>query len=529
MSPIPGAERWLAIAATVALLLAVWPPPRIGPGAMPTVGEYAREDVRGLSEFLAEPGAGSSARIATPGLAPERWRDLRLTAVAFAPVALRDQFVALHWPRELALGATLRVVGRAEVSAPAQVVLQDPFGAEEVRATVTPSAPTFALDLIPRAAGRYVARLRLEDAQGVSLEAGPVPVVVGASVPLRIMIEASAPSFELQGLRRWAEASGAQLSQRIRIAQDRFASVLVNREEPLAYGDADILLIDATAWSAQSGGQRERIAEAVEAGLGLLMLGDEAVNESDWQADTLTLPALGSRWAQDELFTTHLSDGPLSALAPAGRRLSPDGRAEVLLADDAGEPLASFREQGQGRVAWLSATGTHRWVTAGQAAVHGRLWRGLLRTLARPRDVSPLALPGIAVVNERARLCVREAPSSPLTVSASASDATTGIALQVDDLGRACGFYWPRAAGWQTVSYGAERRSLYVAASTPWPGVAARRAQDATAQVALAAPGQPERGAGRSPRTPFLLAFAALAAALWWRERTRAAEPATAA
>ncbi|MEO0425699.1 MAG: hypothetical protein AAF184_25440, partial [Pseudomonadota bacterium] len=219
MSP----ERWLAIGATLALVFAVWPPPRIGAEAMATVGEEARDDARGLSEFLAEPGHAPFARIAAPGLSPERWRDLQLTSVAFEPMALRDQVVALHWPRELALGDALRVVGRAAVSAPAEVVLQDPFGAEEVRTTVTPDAPTFTLELTPKATGRYLGSLRLEDGEGDSLDAGAVPVVVGAATPLRIMIEASAPSFELQALRRWAETSGAQLSQRMRIAQDRFA------------------------------------------------------------------------------------------------------------------------------------------------------------------------------------------------------------------------------------------------------------------------------------------------------------------
>ncbi|MEO0424530.1 MAG: hypothetical protein AAF184_19490, partial [Pseudomonadota bacterium] len=149
------------------------------------------------------------------------------------------------------------------------------------------------------------------------------------------------------------------------------------------------------------------------------------------------------------------------------------------------------------------------------------------RTLARPRTAPMLELPGSAVVDERARLCVREAPTAPLTVSASPPSASVRVALQVDDLGRACGFYWARAAGWHMVSYGSESRSFYVAASTPWLGVAAQRAQDATAQMALASGARSGGGGGgRSPRAPFLLLFVVLAGALWWRERTRGTEAA---
>ncbi|MEM9386184.1 MAG: hypothetical protein AAGA68_14055 [Pseudomonadota bacterium] len=530
MTRASGAERGLAIAATVALLLAVWPTSRPGAGAPSIVGESASEGVQAVSAHLAARGSRAAVQIAAPGLSPERWRDLRLTSVVFDPTELDDQVVALHWPRRIALGEALLVSGRVAVSARAQVVLEDPFGAEAARAVVTADAPSFVLKLTPRATGRYVARLRLEDAQGVSLDAGPIPVTVRAPSPLRILIEASSPTFELQGLRHWASRSGAQLSQRVRIAQERFSSVYVNREEPLAYDDADVLLIDATAWSSQSDAQRQRIAQAVEAGLGLVMLGDDAVNETNWRSESLVLPALGSRWLEDEVLIKHLSDEPLSTLAPTGRRLLADPNVHVLLADDAGEPLASVRDQGQGRVGWLVVTGTHRWVTAGHPEVHARFWRSLLRAVARPRAGATLELPAIAVVDERAMLCVRGAPAAPLTVSAGAQGGAVAVALQQDDLARACGFYWPREAGWQTVAHGAERRSLYVARSTPWRGVAAQRAQDASAQIALASSENVPRAAGPVPRGPFLVAFALLAGALWWRERAgRGAEAAAAA
>ncbi len=515
-------ERVLALAATVALGGMIWPPTLPGLGEPLRVGEQAGEEVRAVDSFLADGTAWRGVEIAAPGLSPERWRDIEADSVAFRAAPIEDRVTALRWPAQIALGQALRVTGRVAVAAPSRVVLSDAFGVEQVSADVSSQAPAFSLSLTPRAPGSQLARLRLEQADGALLDEGVVPVTVVAPTPVRVLVEASAPSFELQALRRWAEVGGTELSMRVRVARERFLQTYVNRDGGLTLEEGDLLILDGRAWGLLEADARERIAQAVEQGLGLLLLADASTEQSDWVAAPLSFPTVDDAWSADEILMHQFSDGKLPALTAAGRRPATHGQVQVLLTDDEGNALASVVRRGAGHVAWLAVTGTHRWVTAGQADAHARLWQRLVQATARPRAAPVIEAPSLAVRDQRTTLCLRGSQGADLSVLAPSGAVPEVVALGADDLGRPCGYYWPRRSGWHTLRAGDAAHGLYVAGDEPWPGVAARRAQEATAQVALVSA---MRGAGTSlrlPRAPFLVVFVLLAGVLWWQERRRA-------
>jgi hypothetical protein len=103
------------------------------------------------------------------------------------------------------------------------------------------------------------------------------------------------------------------------------------------------------------------------------------------------------------------------------------------------------------------------------------------------------------------------------------------VALSVG--GDGCAAYWPAQAGWQLLHSGAAQLPFYVDAADDGAGLRAERDRQATLLLAqpefpalAPAPPQPLP----LPRWPFLLAWLALALAVWWMERANRGMSATA-
>jgi hypothetical protein len=487
----------------------------------------ARADAIGVDRYIVGAEGLTGTRIAAPGLMPEVWRDVRGAAIDSAPHALPYGIVSLHWPRDLSLGQPLSIAGRVRTDTAAEVVLTDPFGLVESRAAVSAEAPTFALSVPLRAPGHYLASLELLDADGDRVDGGVVPVVVRANAPLQMRVLASSPSFEIRGLRRWAEQSGASLLLQTQMSRDVVRTDYVNRQpdDDQAIDSFDVMLIDADAWSSAEDGFRVEVVRAVEAGLGLILLAGPSLLEAEGADPRLRAPAVRRRETPRRLSLAHLldRDDRLPALIANGVALSLDERDVALAVDDAGDAVAAYRAQGRGRVASVVVTGTHRWQTSGFAAVHARFWREIVHAVARP-DTSPrLAIPPIVTVDHRVELCVAEGVPSlrirPLSGSSTRAAAAT-LTLVADPLGAACTFYWPRRTGWHRAGVDGRGQDFYVFDDAAWPGLRATAAADATQRVAMGSPpSRPTRS--QRPLSPALLLtlFVLLAGATWMTER----------
>ncbi len=546
-----GAARRVAAAALPVLasaaLYLVVAHPGIAPGgaASPLLAasttDAPPDGARPLDEHLADGGRVAGASIAAPGLPAEAWRDLDGAGIRVDGTTPPSQTIMwVDWTRRITLGETLRVAGRTATTGPVQVVLVDPFGRVEIRGDVSPAQPTFALNLPLRAPGRYLARLELRSAAGEVLETNPLPVEVAAPVPLRMLLLASSPSFELRGLRRWAELAGAELLVRTRLSRDveRVDRINLAADAELTPTQADLLVLDTTAWAALPATERENLADAVGTGLGLLLLTEAAPGGDDAPLPPAVLPLPGTpdAAAAGRPLTLSIATDDHARLPPlisTAWRLAGDGASSPLLEDDAGQPLAAFEEYGLGRVAVVTVTGTHRWRTAGFDEAHGRFWRTLVRGTARAqRERSVVASTTLPVVDDRVRLCLRGGDAEALDAAALDVVRPDGmtvdrVALSRDPGGVPCGFYWPRTAGWHAVAADSEsqqRHGWYVFSGEDWRGVQRTLAGDATRRVAVADTGRPvDPGRDGPALPPALLAvgFASLAGAGWLLERRR--------
>ena len=102
------------------------------------------------------------------------------------------------------------------------------------------------------------------------------------------------------------------------------------------------------------------------------------------------------------------------------------------------------------------------------------------------------------------------------------------VALRVDPATgeAACAAAWPTAAGWHALHDGDRVARFPVRAMDEAPGLVRAAMRDATLALAARA-GVADRPAGAAPthpgpRWPWLLAWLAVAAGLWWLERSRA-------
>lgn len=473
-------------------------------------------------------------------------------ALDWLPAPLPRGFVALHPPGHVAAGRRFSVGGRVHAVPGGSVSLMDPAGSVVARFTLPSSGSgkqdadgTFALSASARTPGAALWRVELRDAARRVVESLVVPVQVDAGQPARVLMLAGAPNAELKYLRRWAVDAGLRLDTRI----DLGAGLQIGSAPSLdaaSLASADLVVLDQRAWQGLAASQRTALDAAIDDGLGLLIRLSDPVGASDRaRLKRMGIDAAPTAAASDVQLPADListlppADGgvaekpaprtPLPGLGRAPLRLVADDGV-VALRDAAGMPLAVWRSKGRGRVGVSSLDDTYRLVLAGQPRVHGQLWASLTATLARPAARTAIRIDDDPRVGQRMAICgigddaVVDTPQATATARAVAAtplrvDPATGI--------RRCAAFWAASAGWQLVRNDATDSSsdltlFYVRAASEAPGLAgAANAEGTTALFGSKSEIHPMPLGQPGPRWPWLLAWLASVALLWWLERLR--------
>jgi hypothetical protein len=362
--------------------------------------------------------------------------------------------------------------------------------------------------------GRAQFRLRIRDAEQAVVEDVEVPLLTVASTPLRLRVLSGAPSPELKYLRRWALDAGVELQSELAL---RPGVRVLRSAVPLsadALRELDVVILDERAWQSLGAAGRDTLADALRAGLGVVIRITGALTERDRR----DLQLLGFDVRDVELeqvvrlagVETTLSRRPLHVESRDGVPLLRDGR---------GEPLALWRAEGRGRIAlwWLSDS--YRLALDGSRAVHGTLWSNALATVSRARGKrEPQLLDADPRVHARQVICGLDASAD---ANVQASDGQR-VPLLRESSG--CAAYWPESAGWHVLDTGDGDWPFHVRAAGEAPGLHALELRDATSAMVTNRSQRPDaQPTGRAPGTPwpYLLGFLALLGATWWLERSR--------
>lgn len=494
------------------------PPPVRGqplvalPGADAPAGAQRVPDL--ATALRRHPGT-RALRIHGGGLAARDREAAAGLPIAFEPGPAPVGIVALASPERVVVGGAWRLRGRVEGIADARVELREPAG-RVVDATEADAEGAFDLGASARSEGRVEYTLAVLDAAGETVETVRVPLVVEPGATPRVLVLAGAPDPELRALRRWALDAGFELSSRIALAPG-----LAQRRGEVALDAAalarlDLLVVDPRSWSALPAGERAGVVAAVREGLGLLL-----------RVNGPLPPAVATDWRElgFAVEPAEIAEGVVLAApprAPAWPELTRRPIAvraadsAVLLAAQDGATLARWRPLGRGRVGATWLLDSYKLAQSVSPEAYGSVWSGIVRTLARARGQDALALPREARVDQRVILC-GVAPGSQVLA---ADGSATALVLAAGDA-RGCAAYWPGVAGWQRLQSAGLQADFHVRANDDALALDAAARRDATAALARASTGidPPPPARPALPAWLLFLAWLAVSAAIWWRER----------
>ena len=415
----------------------------------------AHIDVRGF-------GLNQSQWLSLPG-------DIRIDFTAPAI----NGFTNMHWPRALVAGETLFIGGRYTNQAVDGVItlrLLNPAGAA-VDETRVRNEDYFSLSARPRAGGNLIYKLQAWSGESL-LHEQVVPISAGTATAINIMVEQSAPSFETRQLKNYATGNGARVLINSQISQGKSISQATNLPDdaeitfsPQTLSRQDVLIMDGRAFVLLAEQQQTWLAEAVAAGLGVLIFADSSLLEASGELQDSLLAGFAltlNQDAQTELIPRLMSNpasgwqhplpvAPMQLEAPA---------ADLLIDDGHGRALVLNKSFGLGHVAVSLINQSHRWLTAGNRDHWSDYWAALIAAVGRPRSDSYLLPQSDDVFTrsaERALVCAMSDDESLLATVIAIDSTTTqpgfDISLTPDKLGspRRCGWFWPQSDGWHQV------------------------------------------------------------------------------
>lgn len=448
------------------------------------------------------------------GLSRDQWRRFsNRLSIDFSPPAISG-FTGMRWQRYLDEGETLQISGHYQQDNSDSIVqlrLLDP-ASNPVDEQRLKSGQSFSMATTVKTRGNLEYTLQAWNDNVLESEQ-TVPVEAGSDAGLNIMIEQSAPSFETRQLQNYAAATGNSLRINTNISKDKSISQSINLPvdtnttfSPQVLAEQDLLIMDGRALADLTPGQKQWLSDAVDTGLGLLVLADSALLESFSGLKTnllsgFRLTPLAA--AEPELIPRLITDNSINWQVPltiAAMQLEADG-ADVLIDNGQNRNLVVRRAKDLGSIAISLISHSHNWLTAGYRKDWEAYWSALFNALARQRSGSFL-LPQPELdfyrMNLRAEVCAfigNEGSNTVINMVAPGDQqASFELDLATDELSspRQCAYFWPVNSGWHQLQLLSAKRdtildqkSIYVFGAGQW--LAQHRKQRVQSTRAMAA------------------------------------------
>ncbi len=443
-------------------------------------------------------------------------------------------FRAAHWSRTLELGQPLLLEGYFAAGArqpnPVWVRLRV-AGAARDSVRLPTGQGTFRLRYVPKAAGRMVATLSAGPSRRL-LATEPVPVEVVAARPLRVLLLAVTPSFELKFLKNHLAARQHTVAWRAGISRDLTQTEFSNqsptdlsRLTSTLLARYDVVVTEASVLSALTTAEAQTLRTAQRSeGLGLIVL-----------AESGALPAALPGRAHVRLVAQsnalnrpqrlNWPDAPqATALVASTLALSGAARPLVTVAES-GSVVVAGQRLGLGNVVVSSVPETYPWLLQNAAATYESYWSRLLSAAARPTATvahwtltDPWPRPQLPLT---LRLTSAFPTQQPVVLEASSTPLAWLPLYQDPQLPEwSTATYWPTAAGWHQIQLpGRATQWFYVFTTSDWQGPELqRRTQSAIPWLTSAATPLPKQPRIESWPIGWFFALFVLAAGFLWLE-----------
>ena len=458
-----------------------------------------------VEAVLASTPAGGVIDVGGDGVHPEFLPLLADRVIRWEPPTDRLGLVELSWPRRVAVGEAIRVIGRLDVADSVTVLLTTPEGATDSMRTDS----SFAFTVVARAAGRWTMHLR----------AGRDTTTLGfhAVVPprLRVMVIAGRPDFEVPALVRRLATQDADVTVRTQMTRERRRveqhglTPLPAQLSAAVLDSLDLVVLAAGGAATLTAAEQRLVAAAVDGGLGVIHLTDAPVGAGPLAP--FPIRAAGAEWSA----RLALEDQVWPGVVRVAALTAADSLA--FLRDSTDRALAWKAQRGRGVVAATALVQSHRLPLAGHPETEVAWWAALLGPVLRAPSGRWLVDPD-AIVAENEPVVLRWLGVPPPVADVVEGADASRAGLISDDSSNAALRVWPSDTGWMSVSGGSDTLALLVAGPEALPGIAAARRREAMAAVAAEPTANPPTGRVPLPRAiGWLLLVAAVA--VGWRPR----------
>lgn len=352
----------------------------------------------------------------------------------------------------------------------------------------------FRLRFTPRATGRAVYGLEAQQESRPRAQE-PVPVEVQAPEPLRVLVLAAAPSFELRFLKDYLAAHQHAVAVRTGLSRGLTQTEFLNLPNPPALGRLTpallarfpVVVTDAASLTSLDRAEAATLQRAVQEGTsGILLVADSPTLPRQLPGASAFRVQVRSAAAASVAQPLRWPTAPAAAaLVPA--TLRPAEGLRVLMTTGADrQPVAAARPLGLGTVVVSTITETFPWSLQNQTSTYAAYWSRLL-TAARPVQ---------RVAGTIQILSPWPHPDAPLTLrTVGIGNGSLQLAAPATDTLRlpqrpdervpewATATYWPAAAGWHQAQIGRVSQWFYVYGPAQWAGPRRQEWQRAAALV----------------------------------------------
>jgi hypothetical protein len=421
-------------------------------------------------------------RIIGAGLNREDWRHIPASwRVNWDASATPEGLVAINWPQQVNVGEEWVLSGQlmlseSDASDIFTVSLRDPAD-REVAARKVKNGDRFMLPARTGIGGPLLYSVQLTDRDGTLLQQEAAPVAVHSQRPPRILVVQSSPSFETRHMSNWASSYGAELYVHTRISKGRYLLRSNNEEAaehasdalPVDFRAYDMAIMDGRAYLDLEREQKSSLEDAVNAGLGLMIVADSALVEAT-PSDRSNLLAPFHFEKQEKARNSSL---PAWDGAPKAEIFLPvlpveitatEGNTIVSAAD--GSAINVVTSYGMGRVSVSRLRQRFAWATAGETGLYTSYWAHIQKQVSRVESLGrlvPHSSTEITYAGKASAICALNGSSGAVASVARLAyeGEAEAIPLSPDNAGsgRFCSTYVPTAAGWHT-------RSLHLADGT---------------------------------------------------------------
>ncbi|MET4107371.1 hypothetical protein [Hymenobacter sp. UYP22] len=446
--------------------------------------------------------------------------------------ASRLGFAMAAWPTQPELGQPWQIEGSFSAPTSGSVwVRLLAAGAPRDSVQLPAGRGSFRLRFTPKAVGTAVYQVQAYQT-GRLLSQEPVPVEILPTQPLRLLILASAPSFEIRFLKDELAARQHQVALRIGVsrglAQTEFlnlpAPLNLSRLTPRLLAAFDVVLLDTDALASLSADESQALSQSVRTSTcNVLLL-------ADGSAIPRQLPGgaafrLQARPANAAALPLQWPGTAQPAPAPATHVLLNSASLRPLLSTANQQVAAASRRLGLGQVAVTTVTETFPWLLQRQSGVYHAYWSQLLSAVRPAQTNSELRLLSSWPRPAEPVVLRYEGPATrnPLTII-SPRNTTTLVRRQdaaVPEWTTAP--YWAAAPGWHEARVGSTSRHFYVYDAMAWPlprfAEWQRAARQNAAMGAQAVVGAPATATTTWPRWLGFGLFVLGAGLLWVEEK----------